>query len=248
MACRSAQDLFAVAVCDITLSVITDMCLQRRCYWLLDSKDDIVLVHYLNTAQSQQGGRRMLTEDNGPPFNSERDSQPHPFRLSDPTRSSDSEPALRICESSQAAQTPHSSTSYPNSFAVASSGTGDSARLSPSVSSMEMPYSVTDSKHNLGAKLSRVDALHSNAAVQELLYSWENENQSIDLPLLQYAHDDWQVGHYAWQQQSTACNGCCTSSEQLCITLHNCNLTCTIGRSAMPTHAARSHHWLEVSC
>jgi hypothetical protein len=32
--------------------------LQRRCYWLLSSEDDIVLVHYLNIEKDKSGVRK----------------------------------------------------------------------------------------------------------------------------------------------------------------------------------------------
>ena len=39
------------------------MCLQRRCYWLLGSDNDIVLVHYLSNPQRQHGSRHGAHKD-----------------------------------------------------------------------------------------------------------------------------------------------------------------------------------------
>lgn len=173
-----------------------DLLLQRRCYWLLESNNDIVLVHYLNIAQRQQADRRTLTEDSIPLCNDESESntQSDPANPSDLSRSSDCKPALRSSLSSPAAQaalaTP-SGTAVADACAVVSSGAGNLVQLIPSVSSMDMLYSVTDRMPSLG------DTLHSNAAVQELLHSWKNENLTMDLPVLQQTHDNWQVGHHA---------------------------------------------------
>ena len=72
-----------------------------------------------------------------------------------------------------------------------STGKDDLIQLIPSATSMDMLYPVTDRMP------SWEDALHSNAAVQELLHSWKNENLTGDLPVLQHAHDNWQVGRHA---------------------------------------------------
>ena len=172
-----------------------DPLVQRRCYWLLEGKDDIVLVHYLNIAQ-RQAEKRMLTEDSIPLCNdgSESNSQSDPANPSDLSRSSDCKPALRCSLSSPAAQAGlagASGTAVADACAVVSSGADNLVQLIPSVSSMDMLYSVTDRMPSLG------DTLHSNAAVQELLHSWKNETLTMDLPVLQQAHDSWQVGRHA---------------------------------------------------
>lgn len=173
-----------------------DLLLQRRCYWLLESKDDIVLVHYLNIVHRQQADRRVLTENSRPHVNhvSESNSQSDQANPSDLSRSSDCQPALQSCLSSPAAQAAHASasgTAAADPCAVVSSGADDMPQLIPSVSSMDMLCSVTDRMPSLG------DALHSNAAVQELLHSWKNENLTMDLPFWQHAYDNCQVGHHA---------------------------------------------------
>ena len=170
--------------------------LQRRCYWLLESKDDIVLVHYLNIAHRQQADRCVLTEDSRPHVDStsESNSQSEPANPSEPSRSSDFQPALQSCLSSPTAQAAHASAlgiAPADPCAGVSSGAEDLVQLIPSVPSMDMLYSVTDRVPSLG------DTLHSNAAVQELLHSWKNENLTVDLPFLQHAHDNWQVGRHA---------------------------------------------------
>ena len=169
--------------------------LQRRCYWLLESKDDIVLVHYLNIAQRQQAGRRVLLEDNRSQSKSEKEPslQSDSVDPSEPSGSSDSEPAPRSSSSPPAAQGQGASpsrTAVAESCAVALDVSEELVQLIPSVSSMDMLYSVTDSKPS---KLNGEEALRSNADVQELLRSWEDENQAVDLPLFQHAQDNWQV-------------------------------------------------------
>lgn len=196
---------------------------QRRCYWLLESEDDIVLVHYLNIAQRQQAGRRVLLEDvkSQPKSPEGNDSSCHSQSSQDRSRSSDADPqpqpqvqaqAQAHCQAQAQAQPQPQPLPLPLPLAAvqaqeispASADATESPmllphssealiQLLPSFSSMDMLFSAGDSKLSLDGKLNGDDALRSDAAVQELLRSWEEENQAGDLPLLQNAHDSWQV-------------------------------------------------------
>ena len=177
--------------------------MQRRCYWLLESEDDIVLVHYLNIAQRQQAGRsssRLANEDATPQLKSnDRDSDSSP---SDPDTSQD------LSKSSDAAEAATNTSSVPVSRAENGTPSPTNAAESglagpmpsetllgmlPSLPSMDMFFNTIDSKlstERLSA-YSGEDAVRSNAAVQELLRSWEEEQHPNDLPV--QAHSLWQV-------------------------------------------------------
>ena len=172
--------------------------LQRRCYWLLESKDDIVLVHYLNIAQRQQAGRRIAVElQNKSPVeheHSESQSPQHQARSCDGSPNLEAEAALPAAAAASLA----AASAVPD---AAESGvmnviTSEAPiTMIPSISSLDMLFSTTDSKLSLDGKLSGLgqDVMRSNAAVQELMRSWEEETHAVDTPLLPNSQSSWQV-------------------------------------------------------
>lgn len=159
----------------------------------MESEDDIVLVHYLNIAQRQQAGRQTRHNDCKQQIKSdERDSGSHsdPQDSDDHSRSSDPKPALQAVPSpvTSLALQAQGLTAAPGDVAescmLAQASSEALIQLIPSLSSMDMLFSATDSKLSIdGSKVSGEDALRSNAAVQELLRTWEEEN----------AQECWQV-------------------------------------------------------
>lgn len=149
--------------------------LQRRCYWLLDSEDDIVLVHYLNIAQRQQASKscsHMLSEDTASQLNSEdKDSSSHSDHDMSPTSDPDYAPTLVMPPA--VAQLKHSS--------APETDVAESPDMPPVASEPYMPFLPSMSMEGFSAgidsKLSSDNLglegpLRSNVAVQELLRTW----------------------------------------------------------------------------
>lgn len=201
--------LFTCLSC-ILMFIHSGKLLQRRCYWLLGSGNDIVLVHYLSNTQRHQASRRGLQKGNPPQVKGEKEasSQSAPVILAEPSRM---EPAAQPLSPPAAQDTSLLGT---ESCAVGLSGPDDLVPLIPAGLSLDMLYSVTGSRPSSDGKLSGEDASRSNMAVQDLLRSWKNDNQIAELPFLQ--QDYWQVRH----QVIMCC--LCGLKKQRCLPLHLC--------------------------
>lgn len=171
--------------------------LQRRCYWLLDSEDDIVLVHYLNIGQQRQPSKscsHMLNEDPTSQLRSEdkRSSSPSDHDMS-ATSDPDHDPTLAMPPA--VARLKHS--------AAPETDIANSQNMSPVTSEPYMPFLPSMSMEGFFAgidsklssdKLGLEGPLRSNVAVQELLQSWEEEQMNDEPSLLLRAQGPWQEG------------------------------------------------------
>lgn len=184
------------------LHMLTDchVWVQRRCYWLLESEDDIVLVHYLNIAQRQQAGRsasRMVSEDTASQPKSEEKETSCQSDLpgsQDMSLSSDAGFTTKIMSAS-AAHSKDTASVLPDvteSPLMAQAATEPYIPLMPSVS-MDALFATIDSKLSADSKLGGEDAVCSNAAVQELLQTWGEEQHTVDPTALFDARLSWQV-------------------------------------------------------
>ena len=168
---------------------------------MLESQDDIVLVHYLNIAQRQQAGRsssRLLSIA----ANSQH-------KADDKFSSSSSDiPTSQDCSKSSdmaddATDAPSSRTADAKESIAAPADAADSApsapmlteahmSLLPSLPSMDMFLVSLDSKLSSERVSAGDDPARGNAAVQELLKCWGEEEQQTGDPALP-PHSAWQV-------------------------------------------------------
>ena len=172
--------------------------LQRRCYWLLDSEDDIVLVHYLNIAQRQQASKscsHMLNEDTTSQLRTEDKGSSSP---SDHDMSATSDPDCppTLVMPPAAAGLKHSLAPETDVVESPDMPHVTSEPYMPFLPSMSMEgfFASIDSKLS-SDKLGLEGPLRSNVAVQELLRSWEEEQMNIEPSLLLRAQGPWQVRH-----------------------------------------------------
>lgn len=211
------------------------ICLQRRCYWLLGSDNDIVLVHYLSNPQRQQASRRGLQKAKATRVKGDKEasSQSGLMNTSEPLLAQPSPQPLSPAAHGQ--DTSFSGTTVAESCGVAPSCSDD---LAPLIPSMDMLYSVTGSKPSSDGKLTWDDASRSNTAVQDLLQTWKNDNQAPDLPFLQQNY--WQVWHHvlrcwlcgsAWVHRD-ACQDTCT--EQLSMVELQAACFCVVPMHVLP--------------
>ncbi|DBA68383.1 TPA: hypothetical protein ACH3X2_013687 [Trebouxia sp. C0005] len=169
--------------------------LQRRCYWLLDSEDDIVLVHYLNIAQRQQPSKscsHVLNEDTTSQLRSEdKGSSSHSDH--DMSATSDPDYAPSLVMPPAAAQLKHSATPETDMVESQDMQPVTSEPYMPFLPSMSMEgfFASIDSKVS-SDKLGLEGPLRSNIAVQELLQSWEEEQMNVEPSLLLRAQGPWQ--------------------------------------------------------
>ncbi len=181
----------------VTFAALRFYLLQRRCYWLLDSEDDIVLVHYLNIAQRQQPSKscsHMLNEDAISQRRSEDKGSSSPSDQ-DMSATSDPDYAPTLGMPETAAQMKHSSALETEAANSQDMPTVTSEACMPFLPSMSMEgfFAGIDGKPS-NDKLGLEGPLRSNIAVQELLQSWEEE-QNVEPSLLQRAQGSWQVRH-----------------------------------------------------
>ena len=252
--------MLALSFVPLQISLQLVACSQRRCYWLLESEDDIVLVHYLNIAQRQQAGRRVLPEDvrshpkSQPKSCEDNDSSCQSQCSQDCSQSSDRDPqaqpqALAQAQPQAQPQAQAQAEAVPLTAAQAqevspaSADAADSSMLGPhssealiqlipSFSSMDMLFSAGDSKFSLDGKVNGDDALRSNAAVQDLLRSWEEDNPAVDLPFLQNAQDSWQVRYLHAFPKNLLFEGASNFVRSACCHIriqgYACNIICSM--------------------
>ena len=163
-------------------------CLQRRCYWLLESEDDIVLVHYLNIAQRQHTSRistrlhpdNMIKRDSsGPEASLDSDSD----QSDDRSHTSDVEATCPAMTADITAELP--AAAFPEVPLKSAEMYG------PNLSSMSFDafLAAMDSKEQHGM----VPRQSGNFAAQEMLHRWNEELHLAESAAQLHEAPSWKV-------------------------------------------------------